>query len=95
MEQVLSSSTTLELSTSSKRKGELCNVKNQDALKHKRARIIKAGAQEHIDVVNGINMAIGGMDSQLLADYFAQSTKRFNSELSLVELEDRYLPGGY
>lgn len=48
---------------------------------------------EDIDVEAGINTAIGRMDGRLLADYVAQRTKRFGNDLSLVELEDRYLPG--
>jgi len=32
------------------------------------------------------------MDGQLTVDYVAQRTKRFDSELSTVEMEDRYLP---
>jgi hypothetical protein len=33
------------------------------------------------------------MDGRLLADYVAQRTKRFGGDLSLVELEDRHIPG--
>lgn len=40
-----------------------------------------------------INEAIADMDNQLLADYVAQQTRRFEDQLSSVELEDKYLPG--
>ncbi|TID17108.1 replication regulator protein [Venturia nashicola] len=40
----------------------------------------------------GLNLAIGRMDRQLLVDHVAQRTKRFEPELSTVEMEDRYLP---
>lgn len=40
-----------------------------------------------------INKAFGHMDSQLLADYVAQRTRTFESDLSSVELHDRCLPG--
>ncbi|RQM06664.1 hypothetical protein DH86_00001294, partial [Scytalidium sp. 3C] len=39
-----------------------------------------------------INEAIADMDNQLLADYVAQQTRRFEDQLSSVELEDKYLP---
>lgn len=61
----------------------------------KRAKKRKAEAAEDgdLDIELGLNTAIGRMDSQLLADYVAQRTKRFSGDLSLVELEDRYIPG--
>ncbi|KAL8896485.1 MAG: hypothetical protein Q9192_003078 [Flavoplaca navasiana] len=40
----------------------------------------------------GINTAISKMDTRLLADYVAQRTKRFGDDLSVVELEDLYIP---
>ncbi|RFU28134.1 hypothetical protein B7463_g8191, partial [Scytalidium lignicola] len=40
----------------------------------------------------GINNAIAAMDNQLLADYVAQQTRRFEDQLSSVELEDKYIP---
>lgn len=46
-----------------------------------------------IDLVEGINTAFSRMDSQLLADYIAQSTRKFESDLSSVEYEDKYIPG--
>jgi len=46
-----------------------------------------------LDLVNGINTAIGRFDSRLLAEYVAQRTKRFQPDLSLVELEDRHISG--
>lgn len=48
---------------------------------------------EMLDLETNINTAIGKMDSDLLADYIARSTKRFAGDLSLVELEDRRIPG--
>ncbi|KAK8154997.1 U3-containing 90S pre-ribosomal complex subunit-domain containing protein [Phyllosticta citrichinensis] len=47
---------------------------------------------EDLDEAAGLNRSIGRMDSRLLADYMAQRTKRFEPDLSLVELEDRYVP---
>ncbi|KAL9068196.1 MAG: hypothetical protein Q9161_006329 [Pseudevernia consocians] len=41
----------------------------------------------------GLNLAIAKMDSRLLADYVFERTKRFFPDFSLVELEDRFIPG--
>lgn len=48
---------------------------------------------DDLDEKLGLNLAIGRMDGQLLVDHVAQRTKRFEPELSVVEMEDRYLPG--
>lgn len=48
-----------------------------------------------LDIERGVNLAIGRMDRGLLADYIAQRTKRFHSDLSAVELEDLYIPRKY
>lgn len=41
----------------------------------------------------GVNTSISKLDPQLSADYVAQKVKRFEKDLSAVELEDRYIPG--
>ena len=48
---------------------------------------------DDIDIENSLNRSIGQMNIPLLADYFAQRTKRFSPNLSLVELQDRQIPG--
>jgi protein CMS1 len=53
----------------------------------------KTANEEELDPAAGINKAFARMDNQLLADYVAQRTRRFESELSSIELEDRYIPG--
>lgn len=50
---------------------------------------------DELDLEAGINTSFANMDSQLLADYVAQKTRKFESELSSVELEDRYISGGF
>ncbi len=40
----------------------------------------------------GVNTAIGQMDSQLLVDYVAKRTKKFEPNVSAVEMDDRYIP---
>lgn len=46
-----------------------------------------------LDFELGLNMAFSHMDNQLLSDYVAQKTRKFESDLSSIELEDRYLKG--
>ena len=62
-------------------------------IKRKKAKKAKRAEDENLDLEHGLNLAIGKLDSRLQADYVAQRTKRFSSELSLVELEDRHVPG--
>ena len=82
-----------------KRKRELENdggsTGSKRATKKKRSKASKAHMldNENLNVNEGINFAIGRLDSRLLADYVAQRTKRFMPDLSVVELEDQYLSG--
>ena len=62
-------------------------------IKRKKAKKAKRVEDESLDLEHGLNLAIGKLDSRLQADYVARRTKRFSSELSLVELEDRHVPG--
>ena len=61
--------------------------------KRKKVKKAKRVEDENLDLEHGLNLAIGKLDSRLQADYLAQRTKHFSSELSLVELEDRHVPG--
>ena len=61
--------------------------------KAKRGKKAKTAEDADVDLENGINHALGRMDNRLLADYVVQKTKRFESSLSLVELEDKHIPG--
>ena len=61
--------------------------------KRKKVKKAKRVEDENLDLEHGLNLAIGKLDSRLQADYVAQRTKHFSSELSLVELEDRHIPG--
>lgn len=64
--------------------------------KKAKRRKARSGIQDQdldLDLERGLNLAIGRMDRGLLADYIAQRTKRFQSELSAVELEDLHIPG--
>lgn len=65
----------------------------EKTVKRKKKRKADAAEDGDLDIELGLNNAIGRMDSQLVADYVAQRTKRFSGDLSLVELEDRHIPG--
>jgi protein CMS1 len=60
--------------------------------KERRTKKPKDINEDDLDADLGINHAISRMDGQLLVDYVAQRTKRFEPDLSAVELEDLYLP---
>jgi protein CMS1 len=49
--------------------------------------------EDELDVDIGINRAFSHMDNQLLADYIAQRTRKYESDLSSIELEDKHIPG--
>jgi protein CMS1 len=53
----------------------------------------KADEDDELDIEVGINNAFTHMDNQLLADYVGQRTRKYESDLSSVELEDKYIPG--
>ena len=61
--------------------------------KAKKAKKAKPAENTNVDLESGINNALGRMDNRLLADYVAQKTKHFEGNLSLVELEDKHIPG--
>ena len=63
------------------------------ATQKKRRRKSGREADPNVDIEGGLNLAIAKMDSNLLADHIAQKTNRLEPNLSLVELEDRRLPG--
>lgn len=70
--------------------------KDMIAPKEKKAKNKKKKDEEEdaeLDFALGLNMAFSHMDNQLLADYISQKTWKFESDLSSVELEDRYLKG--
>ena len=46
-----------------------------------------------LDVDRGVNLAIAHMDPQLMAEHVAQRTRRFEPDLTMVEAEERILPG--
>nr|POE90128.1 protein cms1 [Quercus suber] len=65
-------------------------AKKQKQRKSKKPKDVDDGA---LDVENGINHAIAHMDSRLLADHLAQRTKRFQPDLSIVEVDEWHISG--
>jgi protein CMS1 len=80
--------------TSKKRKREADLEQGaKKAAKKSKSRRAKADEDDELDIETGINKAFSHMDNQLLADYIGQRTRKYESDLSSVELEDKYLPG--
>ena len=80
--------------TSTKRKRETeAPTESKRAAKRRKSKKPKDIADDALDLEAGLNHAIAHMDSQLLADHIAQRTKRFQTDLSLVELDDLRIPG--
>jgi len=83
-------------SASKKRKcGANVEQSAKKAAKKSKSKKSKVVEEDELDTDSGINKAFSHMDNQLLADYVAQRTRKFESNLSLVELEDKYIPGKY
>lgn len=81
-----------EFSRKRKRRPEPERALKDAATRGKRKKA-KAIEEDEMDVDAGLNNAFSHMDSQLLADYVAHRTRRYESDLSLVELEDKNIPG--
>lgn len=79
--------------TGKRKRDEEPTAETQKSKKRKRLKKPKAVDDDALDVELGVNYAVAHMDSRLMADHIAQRTKRFRSELSLVEIQDNYIPG--
>jgi protein CMS1 len=77
-----------------KRKRETApSASNKRASNPEKRADTRASADPRFRAAGQVNEDVGLMNSQLLADLVAQSIRRFEPDLSLVELEDRYIPG--
>ena len=56
-------------------------------------RSLQSIEDKDLDLDQGINHTIAKLDNRLLADYIARRVKHFSPDLSLVEVEDRCIPG--
>ncbi len=71
----------------------LDSAKQKKSRNQKKSKKSKSDEDYNLDMSRGLNLAIAKLDNRLLADYVAKRTKRFCPDLSLVELEDRYISG--
>lgn len=81
---------TSEAPSKKRKRGVVENGAKKAAKKTKKAKIAE---EDELDIEAGINNSFARMDSQLLADYVAQRTRRYESDLSSIELEDKFIPG--
>lgn len=75
-----------------KREKDLPETK-KSAKKPKSKKKAKEEEEDDLDLELCINKAFSHMDHNLLADYIARRTRRYGSDLSSIELEDRSIPG--
>ena len=66
---------------------------SKDIAKRTKSKKVKAVEDGELEIDAGINIVFSHMDSQLLADYVAQRIRRYEGDLSSVELDDKYIPG--
>jgi protein CMS1 len=93
LERLSSSPEPEATSPSKKRKRGAEEPATKKTAKKARSKKTKAVEEDELDTELGINSAFSHMDNQLLADYIAQRTKKYESDLSSIELEDKYIPG--
>ena len=79
----------------SKRKKHQINTSAsvKKTLKRRRLKNHSSGEEQDLDYGNQICTTVGNLNSQLLADYFAQKVKKQGGDLSFNDLEESYLPG--
>ncbi|KAH6628550.1 U3-containing 90S pre-ribosomal complex subunit-domain containing protein [Chaetomium tenue] len=71
-------------------------VQDDDRPRKKQKKQKKVREDEgDLDVEAGLNRAFERMDGQLSADYIAQKTRRFGTDLSPVELSDLYISANH
>lgn len=69
--------------------------KPEKAKKHRKSKKPADVDDAALDTELGVNHALAGMDSQLMADHLARRTKKFNPDLTSVELDEIYISGLY
>ena len=82
-----------EAYTSSKKRKHDGSRDLKTTQKRKKAAKAINSEDDTLSMGMGINTALGKFDSHLLADYVAQQTKRWAPDLTLVEMEDKYISG--
>lgn len=62
-------------------------------LKRRKTNKVPHEYHQDVNLKNSYDLAIGRMNSKLLADYTARQTRKFRSDLSILELQDLIIPG--
>ena len=68
-------------------------VNSEKRKRTKKSKPSQSIDDKDLDLDQGINHTIAKLDNRLLADYIARRVKHFSPDLSLVEVEDRRIPG--
>lgn len=89
----LSSSPEPDTTQSSKKRKRGVEKPPTKSAKKPKSKKAKDALDEDLDIEAGVNNAFSHMDSQLLADYIAQRTKKYEDDLSSIELEEKHIPG--
>ena len=63
--------------------------------KRKRTRPSQEEIYEDVDESKHLNLAFAKLDPNLLADHVAKKQRRFDSDATNLELEERRLPGNH
>ncbi|CAG8982954.1 hypothetical protein HYALB_00003532 [Hymenoscyphus albidus] len=75
-----------------RKRGTKVQVTAKDGAKKMKSKKAKRDEDDGLDLEAGVNTAFSSMDNQLVSDYIAQKTRKFESDLSSIELEDKYIP---
>ena len=65
------------------------------APKRKKSKNRSSTHDQGLDMENNISTIVRDLNNQLMADYVAQKIRRHGSDLSLIELEEKYIPGNF
>lgn len=76
-----------------RKRGTKVQVAPKEGAKKAKSKKAKRDEDDGLDLEAGINTAFANMDNQLVSDYIAQKTRKFESDLSSIELEDKYISG--
>ncbi|KAI9754441.1 MAG: hypothetical protein M4579_004709 [Chaenotheca gracillima] len=75
-----------------KRKADETSEPAQKKRKRRKGKKEQGSGEGTLDLEAGVDTAFAKMDSRFLADFMAQRTKRYEGDLSIVELEDKQIP---
>jgi protein CMS1 len=74
------------------KKRKRTDAETRKAKKNRRNKKPNDIHEDELDEELGVNLAIAQMDGNLMVNYVARRTKKFEPNLSTVELDELYLP---